>query len=94
MAFIAKKPKMAIQAGEVVAPIASAAVDGQTANRVFVSMGKTLNLGDYQALRVDYGESRAVPDGSSFEDVRKVCAFSVATGLGDLIDEVKKQFGS
>jgi hypothetical protein len=44
----------------------SVASHGESGNRVFFSMGKTINIGDYETIRVDVGEARTVEDGKKF----------------------------
>jgi hypothetical protein len=79
---MAKKP--AIQAGDY-----AAADDGLSANRVFVSMAKTMNLGNYESFRVEYGAGRALQPGESHEEARQGLVVEVLSGVSELVDLIK-----
>ena len=67
----------------------STATDGLNGNRVFVSMAKTINLGNYESLRVEFGVGRTVNDGQVFEDVLSACKLEVGKNLNEMIQIVK-----
>lgn len=71
----------------------STAYDGQNGNRVFVSLAKTINMGNYESMRVEYGEGRTVHDGENFADVRNACAKEALENLGEIIQLVEKVMG-
>lgn len=62
---------------------------GEGGNRVFFSMAKTMNLGNYEAMRVEYGEQRTVKDGKSFAKARERVKKSVRRELKALIKLVE-----
>jgi hypothetical protein len=47
----------------------SQASNGELGNRVYVSVSKTINIGNYESIRVEFGAGSTVNDGESFEDV-------------------------
>lgn len=67
----------------------STANDGQNGNRVFVSVGKTINIGNYESVRVEYGEGRTVQDGENFVDVGNECLDKVLEGIQEMIPMVE-----
>lgn len=69
------------------------AVFGIGGNRVFVEMSKTVNLGNYESLRVSYGESRVVEDGWSFSEVRDEVVSTVGAQLMSMVGEVMEVAG-
>ena len=68
----------------------STANNGQNGNRVFVSVGKNINIGNYESVRVEYGEGRTVQDGQSFDDVRDNCLRTVLGGIQEMIPIVEE----
>lgn len=70
------------------------ASDGCAANRVFVCMAKTINIGNYESMRVEYGFGRAVPDGGSFDDVKKECQADALRSLREMCAVVEGQLKS
>lgn len=67
----------------------STASNGQNGNRVFVSVGKTINIGNYESVRVEYGEGRTVQDGSVFSNERIKVFEEVMNGIQELIPMVE-----
>lgn len=67
------------------------ASDGLSGNRVFVSMAKTINLGNYESLRVEFGEGRTVKDGQQFSEVKMACKKGVMVSLKEMVDIVEGQ---
>lgn len=65
--------------------------DGLNGNRVFVSLAKTINLGNYESLRVEYGFGRTVNDGQTFESVVDACRDDASHNLKEMADIVEKQ---
>ena len=65
--------------------------NGLSGNRVFVSMSKTINLDNYESIRLEFGFGRTVNDGQNFEEVSKVCRKDAASSLHDMVTMVKKQ---
>ena len=63
----------------------STASDGLNGNRVFVSIAKTINLGNYESLRVEFGVGRIVNDGQVFDDVLSACKLEVGKNLNEMI---------
>lgn len=60
------------------------ASDGCAANRVFVCMAKTVNIGNYESMRLEYGFGRAVPEGGSFEEVKNECQADALRSLHEM----------
>lgn len=65
--------------------------NGQLGNRVFVSMAKTINLGNYESVRVEYGFGRVVEDGQRFDEVSKACHDDAVSSLHDMVTMVEGQ---
>jgi len=61
------------------------ASDGLSGNRVFVSCAKTINLGNYESLRVEFGFGRTVPDGEKFADVLNECKVESMRSLNEMV---------
>lgn len=81
---VAQKQRPAIREGD--AP--DAATNGAIGNRVHFTMAKTINIGNYESIRVEYGESRVVQDGESFGNARTKAVTSVMQNLQALADTV------
>ena len=67
------------------------ASQGEAGNRVFFSMGKTVNIGKYETIRVDVGESRVVPDGAKFSKFRKAVQRNVKKMLSEVVNMIEEQ---
>lgn len=68
------------------------ASNGVSANRVFVAMARTINIGNYESIRVEYAEGRAVADGEDWAEARSTLMQTVAVELTTLADAVEAQF--
>ena len=87
--LMAKKvTKPTVQLGDDIAQ------HGDAGNRVHFSMAQTINIGNYESVRVEYGESVVVQDGESFADVREAVKQRVATDLSALVEQVKEGMSS
>ena len=62
--------------------------DGHSGNRVFVSMSKTINIGNYESIRVEYGQGMAVTDGE-YTQAREWCQEEVASAMKEMIGLVE-----
>jgi len=67
----------------------STASNGLSGNRVFVSMAKTINIGNYESIRVEYGIGRTVDDGGKFARVMDECHKDAAMCLKEMVDTVE-----
>jgi len=65
--------------------------NGLSGNRVFVSMAKTINIGNYESIRVEYGFGRVVSDGQRFDEVRRECEEDVVGCLHSMVEVVEHQ---
>lgn len=81
---MAQRQRPAIKDGDS----ADAATTGALGNRVHFTAAKTINIGNYESIRVEYGESRVVLDGESFGNARMKAVESVLTNLKELADTV------
>jgi len=59
--------------------------DGQSGNRVFVAIGKTINMGNYESIRVEVGQGETVNDGD-FETAKQRCVKSAQGTLEELCE--------
>ena len=84
-----KKKKASSQMGVSEGDHAQAS-NGSVANRVYVAVARTLNLGNYESLRVEYGEGRAVPDGARFADVRQQTTVDAIAALDQIVELVRE----
>lgn len=64
---------------------------GLSGNRVWLSIAQTINLGNYESLRIEYGEGRTVNSDESFNSVREIVQQSVETYLNELLEAYKSQ---
>jgi len=64
--------------------------NGQSANRVFVALGKTINIGNYESFRVDVGRGRVVGEGQDFDKVLRQTKNEVMRDVAELINLVGK----
>lgn len=67
------------------------ASNGQFGNRVHLVMGKTINLGNYESMRVEYGECRTVDDGQDFDEVREAVEESVCGRINAMVEMVEQE---
>jgi len=70
------------------------ASDGLNGNRVFVSVAKTINLGNYESLRLEFGMGKTLEDGDKysecFEDCLNDCSKELKETL-ELMGQIKKK---
>jgi len=57
--------------------------DGQDGNRVFIAIGKTINIGNYESVRLEVGQGKVVPDGD-FEGAKQECIREVLSTVKEL----------
>lgn len=62
--------------------------DGQNGNRVFFSIGKTINIGNYESIRVEVGQGMAVDDGD-FDKARNVCIDEATDAIKEIVAMVE-----
>jgi len=70
----------------------SKASNGLSGNRVFASMAKTMNMGNYESLRVEFGVGRTVLEGQSFDSVTKACREEAEQNIKEMIKIVEFKF--
>lgn len=75
--------KANIQSGEF-----SARDDGLSGNRVFVSVSKTINLGNYEALRLEFGMGCTVGEGESFDPAFRRCLKKCSDELSETLKTI------
>ncbi len=61
------------------------AANGIFGNRVMVGMSKTINLGNYASIKVEFAECRVVQDGESFDEVREEVKANVWVEIANMI---------
>ena len=66
------------------------AANGASGNRVMASMSKTINIGDYEFVRVEFAECRVVQDGESFEEATEKIKTDVWMEALDMIRVVEE----
>lgn len=84
-----KKKKKASERPVITSGDFSTTNDGQNGNRVFVSVGKTINIGNYESVRVECGEGVTIQDGESFDVARKIVFERVMDGIQEMIPFVE-----
>jgi len=83
---VGKKPdRPIVRAGDF-----AQASDGLSGNRVFVSIAKTINIGNYESLRAEVGIGRTVPDGMEHNRVLNICMGQAQADCQELIEEIEK----
>lgn len=70
----------------------STATNGLSGNRVFILMAKTINLGNYESVRVEFGVGRTVSDGERFDSILSVCRDDVAQNLKEMVQLVESKY--
>jgi hypothetical protein len=70
---------------------AEAARNGDT---VFVCIGKTINTGNYESVRLDIGRCRALKDGEDFETVQTELVGEIAAKVQELEAEILEATGA
>ena len=68
----------------------SAASDGLNGNRIFVSVAKTINLGNYESVRVEFGCGSVVKDGQEFDEVADGIKKYVWTSLSSMVKVIEQ----
>jgi len=63
--------------------------NSQAANRVWVSLSKTINIGNYESVRAEVGRGRQVDNNTSHDEVYEVLKEEVLTDLADLVETVE-----
>ena len=61
----------------------SQASNGQNGNRVFIAVGKTINMGNYESIRVEVGQGVTVDDGD-FDGAKERCVTEAIETLDEL----------
>ena len=69
------------------------AVEGTSGNRVFCSMAKTVNIGNYESIRMEFGMSKVVPDGEEFEEIKTAVKQEVEDSLADMLEPIEAAKG-
>jgi hypothetical protein len=72
----------------------STASDGLSGNRVFVSVAKTINLGNYESIRVEFGCGSTVKDGQDFNEAVDGVQRYVWTGLLQMVKTIESHIKS
>ena len=67
----------------------SQAIDGMNGNRVYISVARTINMGNYESIRVEYGQGRTVDDGQDFKIATTMVLKDVLLSIKDIIEIVK-----
>jgi hypothetical protein len=70
------------------------AAGGYSGNRVLFGLARTINIGNYESIRVEYGESRVVQDGKSFQSIKKAVIKDVKAMFDSMVEVVEKEYGS
>lgn len=79
---------LAIQQGETIDDLkARMQKGGDNSEQVFVAIGKTINIGNYESVRIDVGVVRSLTEGQSFEDLKG----DVASEAFELLNTLKAE---
>lgn len=62
-------------------------------NTVTIELGATVNIGDFNSVRVGVAETRTVPEGVTFEKARRALYAELEGFLTEKISEVRKDAG-
>ncbi|MCK5612603.1 hypothetical protein KAR91_62605 [Candidatus Pacearchaeota archaeon] len=84
------KKKTSSNAG-VVAGDFTQASNGDNGNRVYFSIGKTCNIGNYESIRVEVGQGMTVKDGATkkdFNEARDWCIAEATGAIKEIVDMV------
>jgi hypothetical protein len=68
----------------------SAASRGDCADRVWFCLSKTINTGNYESIRLEYGQGRALGPGESPESAKDLLITHVVQTLLSLEEEVRR----
>ena len=67
------------------------AANGIFGNRVMVGMSKTINLGNYASIKVEFAECRVVQDGESFDKVREEVKTNAWVEVADMVNAIEEE---
>ena len=62
---------------------------GEMEDKVWVTMAATVNLGNYENIKIDTGQSRTVGPDDDPDELRMEMARKILSDVVDMIDEVK-----
>jgi len=62
---------------------------GEMEDKVWVTMAATVNLGNYENIKIDMGQSRTVGPDDDPDELRMEMALKILSDVVDMIDEVK-----
>lgn len=57
-----------------------------------VMFGKTINIGEFESMRVDYAEEDLVPDEDQRDDIRDALIKRTFDVFTELVGEIEEQF--
>jgi len=83
-----KKKKKSSSGINVMAGDFAQASDGQNGNRVYFSIGKTCNIGNFESIRVEVGQGMALEAGASLGDfnrARNVCVEEATEAIKEIV---------
>ncbi len=60
------------------------AVNGLNANRVFISVARTINLGNYESIRVEYGAGKSLEKGETREQAKNILWVEVLQSISEM----------
>ena len=66
------------------------AANGIFGNRVMVGMSKTINLGNFASIKVEFAECRVVQDGESFDKVREEVKTNAWVEVSDMVAVIEE----
>ena len=58
-----------------------------------VALGATINLGNFNSIRIDYSEKVTVPDDDNVDNARDELYSRVEDFISEKIDDIKKESG-
>lgn len=64
---------------------------GLSGDRVWLSIAQTINLGNYESLRIEYGEGQVVGNKQTFKEVQECVSKRVTNYLEKLLEAYKAQ---
>lgn len=65
--------------------------DGLSGNRVFVSVSKTINIGNYESIRVEYGQGKTLLKGDIYDIARDELVEEVCEAIVGVIKQVEEE---
>ena len=66
------------------------ATNGVSGNRVMAGISKTMNIGNYESIRVEFAQCKVVEDGESFEEAREKVKTDVWIEILEMIRVVEE----